>query len=143
MRFIVTLLTVLLLAAATASAQTVPALEPIMLAPATGIVPGGAVAGGDWLNMPGGSIGGIRDIQCGVGTRTPKDWNCDFGAGDAQHRGDVVINYDVGRCFTVMDGHAHATQPKAIFASHILLKVCPHRRPWTKYRWRVGGTPPT
>lgn len=146
MRFIVTAVTVLLLAAAPASASITSAqsLQPIELAPETHIIPGGAPAGGDWLNLPLGSIGGIRDLQCGKATPLPKDWNCDIGAGDGlQHRGNVVINYDVGRCFVVMDGHAHAWQSKIVFASHVLLKVCPGKRPWVKRPWRVGGMPPS
>jgi hypothetical protein len=76
------------------------------------LVRGGGVAGGDALVIPGGDILNVRNIQGG----TIADPNLDLGAGSASHRGTLALNYDVGRCVVIYDGHKHR-----------LAEFCPHQ----------------
>jgi hypothetical protein len=68
-----------------------------------GIVPRGGAAGGDALYLNGGDIIGPRNLQGGG----PGGQNFDIGAGSTQDPGDVVLNYDIGRCTVIDDGHKH------------------------------------
>ena len=63
-------------------------------------VPDGGAAGGDALYLPRGDILNVRNIQGGV----LGDLNLDIGAGSTEHPGNVVFNYDVGRCTVIFDG---------------------------------------
>jgi hypothetical protein len=67
--------------------------------------PASGPSGGDVLNIPLGAIRGVRDIECGKHTTDRADVNCDIGAGSAVHRGDVNLNWDIGRCVRIYDGH--------------------------------------
>ena len=60
----------------------------------------GGVAGGGVLWMPDGDIY-ARNISGG----TPDDPNLDLGAGSATDRGTISLNFDVGRCTIIYDGH--------------------------------------
>lgn len=106
-------------------------LDTIQLAPHTAIVQNGAAGGGDWLNIPLGDVGGIRNIQCGKVTGRPEDLNCDIAGGDATHRGNVIINWDLGKCVAVFNGHK---LPEAV--------ICAGKRPWFRAKPRIGGKPP-
>ena len=108
-----------------------PQLAAIALAPHTSIVPGGGAAGGDWINSPLGTIGGIRNVECGKVTGNPSDLNCDVGAGSHAHPGSIILNYDIGKCVVGFDGNRR-----------MLFAICPHMRPWFRYRPRYGGSPP-
>lgn len=66
-------------------------------------VRGGGVEGGDALVIPSGDILNVRNVQGGTIT----DPNLDLGAGSATHRGTLSLNYDVGRCTVIYDGHKH------------------------------------
>lgn len=67
-----------------------------------GLIPGGAVEGGDALYLPHGDILNVRNIQGG----TADDPNLDIGAGDGKyHRGILSLNYDVGQAVVIYDGH--------------------------------------
>lgn len=114
--------------AATAGSE----LEVIHLAANTAISVGGGASGGDWLNIPLGDVGGIRNIQCGAVTGRSEDLNCDIAGGDANHRGHVIINYDLGRCVAIYDGHE---SPDAV--------LCSGKRPWFRRKPRIGGRPPS
>jgi hypothetical protein len=107
---------------------SVDSFDPaITLAPNTRIEPSGAVAGGDALWLPHGDILNVRNVQGG----TVDDPNLDLGAGSSTHRGTLALNYDVGRCTVISNGHKH---PLAVF--------CPGKRPWFRRAPRVGGRPP-
>lgn len=103
----------------------------INIAPNTSIAPGGGAEGGDWVNIPLGDIGGVRNIDCGKVTGNPADLNCDVAGGDATHRGNVILNWDLGKCVAVFNGDK---LPDAI--------LCANKRPWFRRKPRIGGTPP-
>lgn len=68
------------------------------------LYPRGGLHGGDAWVIPLGQIQGVRDIQCGRHTGRRRDLNCDIGAGSSAHRGDISLNWDVGRCTVIYDG---------------------------------------
>jgi hypothetical protein len=75
--------------------------------------PGGGIEGGPAILAGCGDLY-IRNIQ---GTAPPGELhNLDLGGGSTQDPGDVVVNYDVGRCLRVFDGH-----------KRIVMSVCPRR----------------
>jgi hypothetical protein len=78
----------------------------------TTILRNGGAAGGDALVIPRGDILNVRNIQGG----TASDPNLDLGAGSSTHRGVLALNYDVGRCVVIYDGHRRR-----------LAKFCPHK----------------
>ena len=112
--------------------STASQTDTVTLAAHTAIVQNGGANGGDWLNIPLGDVGGIRNVQCGKVTGNPADLNCDIAGGNATHRGNVIVNYDLGRCAAVFNGYK---QP--------LMVVCKGRRPWFRYKPRYGGKPPS
>jgi hypothetical protein len=60
--------------------------------------------GGDALYLPMGDVLNVRNIQGGMVTSNPSDLNLDLGAGSSANRGDIVLNYDVGRRVLIYDG---------------------------------------
>ncbi len=64
------------------------------------------------LYMNGRDIIGVRNIQAGSNNPvlSPNEWDLDIGAGtsDAGSRGNITLNYDVGRGFVVRDGNGGA-----------------------------------
>lgn len=60
----------------------------------------GGAAGGDAIYLPRGDLLNVRNVQGGV----PGGLNLDIGAGSTRHPGDVVLNYDVGRCTHIYNG---------------------------------------
>ncbi len=71
---------------------------------APGFVDDGGAEGGDALYLPRGDILNVRNIQGGFDTGTHRDLNLDIGAGSSEKRGDVVLNWDVGRRVLIYDG---------------------------------------
>lgn len=63
--------------------------------------------GGDALYLPMGDVLNVRNIQGGMVTPDRSDLNLDLGAGSSADRGDIVLNYDVGRRVLIFDGHKH------------------------------------
>jgi hypothetical protein len=61
--------------------------------------------GGAALYLPLGDVLNVRNIQGGMVTSNRSDLNLDLGAGDSVNRGDIVLNYDVGRRVLIYDGH--------------------------------------
>jgi hypothetical protein len=61
--------------------------------------------GGAALYLPLGDVLNVRNIQGGMVTPNRGDLNLDLGAGDSVNRGDIVLNYDVGRRVLIFDGH--------------------------------------
>lgn len=61
--------------------------------------------GGAALYLPLGDVLNVRNIQGGMVTSDRSDLNLDLGAGDSVNRGDIVLNYDVGRRVLIFDGH--------------------------------------
>jgi hypothetical protein len=61
--------------------------------------------GGAALYLPMGDVLNVRNIQGGMVTSDRGDLNLDLGAGDSVNRGDIVLNYDVGRRVLIFDGH--------------------------------------
>ena len=61
--------------------------------------------GGAALYLPLGDVLNVRNIQGGMVTSNRGDLNLDLGAGDSVNRGDIVLNYDVGRRVLIFDGH--------------------------------------
>lgn len=68
------------------------------------IAPDAGVEGGDALILPRGDILNVRNIQGGVVTGRRGDLNLDIGAGNSTHRGDIALQWDVGRCTRIFDG---------------------------------------
>jgi hypothetical protein len=83
-------------------------------ADATGwtIVPGGGAAHGDAAYCNNCDVIGVRNLQGGNALEP----NLDIGAGTTAQPGDLSLNYDIGRCTQVWNGHK---QPIAI--------MCPNR----------------
>ena len=80
--------------------------------PAVAEAPGGyqfvakaGANGGAALYLPLGDVLNVRNIQGGMVTSNRSDLNLDLGAGDSVNRGDIVLNYDVGRRVLIYDGH--------------------------------------
>ena len=80
--------------------------------PAVAEAPGGyqfvakaGANGGAALYLPLGDVLNVRNIQGGMVTSDRGDLNLDLGAGDSVNRGDIVLNYDVGRRVLIFDGH--------------------------------------
>ncbi len=80
--------------------------------PAVAEAPGGyqfvaraGANGGAALYLPLGDVLNVRNIQGGMVTPNRGDLNLDLGAGDSVNRGDIVLNYDVGRRVLIFDGH--------------------------------------
>lgn len=83
------------------------------------VIPGEAQGGrGDLVLMHGGTIEGVHVIQGGTREcldptavlpcrERKRSLNLDIGAGDSTHRGDIGVNFDVGRCLVIFDGHRH------------------------------------
>ena len=68
-------------------------------------VTSGGASGGDALYLPLGDVLNVRNIQGEMVTSNRGDLNLDLGAGDSVNRGDIVLNYDVGRRVLIFDGH--------------------------------------
>jgi hypothetical protein len=83
-------------------------------ADATGwsIVPGGGAAHGDAAYCNNCDVIGVRNLQGGNALEP----NLDIGAGTTAQPGDLSLNYDIGRCTQVWNGHK---QPIAT--------MCPNR----------------
>lgn len=85
--------------------QNPPPADPSLLAEWTK-----ATAGGWAIRMPRGGIYNIVDVQCGEivhnedGTLDKEKLNCNFGAGNRQHPGYVVLVADVGKGVIVDNG---------------------------------------
>lgn len=105
-------------------------------APSLTVVAGGGAAGGPALYLPNGDLLNVRNIQGGTLTDQRGSLNLDIGAGSTEHPGDVVTNYDVGRCLLVYGGD------KALVASfcpngiHFYKKVTYEASKEGRGRWR-------
>lgn len=95
----------------------VAALAAAVIAPVAGaaadatgwtIVPGGGAAHGDAAYCDTCDIIGVRNIQGG----SNREQNLDIGAGSTANPGDLSLNYDIGRCTQIWNGHK---QPIATF----------------------------
>jgi hypothetical protein len=88
-----------------ASALVAAVVGPVAAAAAdaTGwtIVPGGGAAHGDAAYCNNCDVIGVRNVQ-GGNAREP---NLDIGAGTTAKPGDLSLNYDIGRCTQVWNGH--------------------------------------
>jgi hypothetical protein len=80
--------------------------------PAVAQAPGGyqfvaqaGANGGAALYLPMGDLLNVRNVQGGMVTGNRSDLNLDLGAGDSMNRGDIVLNYDVGKRVLIYDGH--------------------------------------
>jgi hypothetical protein len=78
-------------------------MQAIVIAASIAVVPAGGASGGDALYIPNGDIINVRNIQGG----TIRDRNLDIGAGSTATPGNLVLNYDVGRCTVIYNGHKH------------------------------------
>jgi hypothetical protein len=101
----------------TARTAIVAALAAAVIAPVAGaaadatgwtIVPGGGAAHGDAAYCNTCDIIGVRNIQGG----SNREQNLDIGAGTTANPGDLSLNYDIGRCTQIWNGHK---QPIAVF----------------------------
>ena len=108
--FAVILLVILFAVAAVAQGAHDSAYEQPYVAPRA------ALEGGDFINCWLCDVVGFRNIQGGKHTGDPQDLNLDIGAGSTLHPGNVVVNWDVGRCMNIYNGRK---QPIA--------KFCPRR----------------
>lgn len=88
------------------------AVAPASASDGYAVIPGGGAEGGPALVLPNGDILNVRNVQGGTVT----DPNLDLGAGSSTHRGTLSLNYDVGRCVVIYDGHKRP-----------LARFCPHR----------------
>jgi hypothetical protein len=68
------------------------------------ITQGTAPSGGGELVCPHGAVR-VRDIQMGDDTGRPWDLNGDIAAGNAVNRGNINVNWDLGKCFNVFNGY--------------------------------------
>ena len=55
------------------------------------------------LYLPMGDLMGVRNIQGGTAGKGG-NLNLDLGAGSSEHRGDIVLNWDVGRRTRIYNG---------------------------------------
>lgn len=62
--------------------------------------PNGSLAGTGLWDCYLCDVTGVRNIQGGK----REDPNLDIGAGSSTDRGNVVLNFDVGRCVHIFDG---------------------------------------
>jgi len=95
------------LAALAALAVTLALAMPAVAEAPAGyqFVASGGANGGAALYLPMGDVLNVRNIQGGMVTSNRSDLNLDLGAGDSVNRGDIVLNYDVGRRVLIFDGH--------------------------------------
>jgi hypothetical protein len=100
------------LVAATVAAVIAPATAAFGDITGFTIVPGGGAAHGDAAYCDTCDIIGVRNIQGG----SNREQNLDIGAGTTASPGNLSLNYDIGRCTQVFNGH------KSLIAS-----MCPER----------------
>ena len=69
------------------------------------VIQGGGAEGGPALYLNNGDVIGVRNIQGGTVTNSRGSLNLDLGAGSSADRGDIVLNWDTGRCTLLYAGH--------------------------------------
>jgi hypothetical protein len=92
-----------LIALAAALALAAPAGAQDIAAPPT-FYPSGSLAGTGLWDCYLCDVLGVRNIQGGKHTGDPYDLNLDIGAGSSTHRGNIVLNFDVGKCVHIFNG---------------------------------------
>jgi hypothetical protein len=91
---------------------------------------------GPSLQMTGGVLRGIRDIEGGRATADSRDAGLSIGAGNGtNHRGILSLNPDIGSEIRLMNGHGHSCLRVLVdrwigydCAGHRLMQLGPGRR---------------
>jgi hypothetical protein len=119
------------LIALAALALAAPAGAQDIAAPPT-YYPTGSLAGTGLWDCFLCDVLGVRNVQCGKHTGRQGDLNCDIGAGSTEHPGNIILNWDVGKCTHVYNGLkgrlASFCPRKIVFYAPVVFREAVHRR---------------